>query len=106
PPRRGRGDVGKGNLIVGQSGGATAVINASLWGVIAEAMARDGGGEIMGMRFGVEGLLREELIDLRRQPAATLARLRETPAAALGACRHRLQPEEGERAVAICPRHG
>ena len=50
-------------------------------------------------------MLREDLIDLRRQPAGTLARLRETPAAALGACRHRLQPEEAERALAICRRH-
>ena len=97
--------MGKGNLIVGQSGGATAVINASLWGVIDEAMAHDEVGEIVGMRFGIEGLLREDLIDLRRQPAGTLARLRGTPAAALGACRHRLQPEDAERALAICRRH-
>lgn len=99
-------DVAKGNLIVGQSGGATAVINASLWGVIAEALAHEAVGEIIGMRFGVEGLLREELIDLRRQPAAVLARLRRTPAAALGACRHRLRPAEAERALAICRRLG
>ncbi len=95
----------KGNLLVGQSGGATAVINASLWGVIAEALAHDEVGEIIGMRFGVEGLLREDLIDLRRQPTATLERLRTTPAAALGACRHRLRDEEAERALAVCRRY-
>jgi 6-phosphofructokinase 1 len=94
-----------GNLIVGQSGGATAVINASLWGVIAAASQSQAVGEIIGMRFGVEGLLKEELIDLRRQSTATLARLRTTPAAALGACRHRLTAEEVERALALCQRY-
>jgi 6-phosphofructokinase 1 len=94
-----------GNLIVGQSGGATAVINASLWGVIDEAMAHPAVGEIIGMRFGIEGLLREELVDLRRQPAEVLARLARTPAAALGACRYRLRPEDAERALAVCQRH-
>jgi 6-phosphofructokinase 1 len=98
--------MARGNLLVGQSGGATAVINASLWGVIDEALRHDAVGEIIGMRFGVEGLLREELVDLRRQPAEVLARLRLTPAAALGACRHRLQPAEAERALAICQRYG
>jgi 6-phosphofructokinase 1 len=98
--------VSTGNLIVGQSGGATAVINASLWGVIAEAMAHDAVGEIIGMRFGIEGLLREDLIDLRRQPAGILEGLRLTPAAALGACRHRLRGEEAERALAVCQRYG
>ena len=91
--------------MVGQSGGATAVINASLWGVIAEALAGEAVGEIIGMRFGVEGLLREELVDLRRQSPDTLARLRTTPAAALGACRHRLREEEAEQALAILQRH-
>lgn len=96
----------RGNLIVGQSGGATAVINASLWGVVAAALASEAVENIIGMRFGIEGLLREELIDLGRQPAAMLERLRTTPAAALGACRHRLHPAEAEQALMICQRYG
>ena len=58
----------RANLLVGQSGGATAVINASLAGVVEAALADEGVGEVIGMRRGVEGLLREEFVDLRRQP--------------------------------------
>ena len=50
-------------LIVGQSGGPTAVINASLAGVIAEARAR-GYERVLGMRHGVQGALTGDLIDL------------------------------------------
>ena len=73
-----------GNLLVGQSGGATAVINASLVGVAEEAIDSTAVGAVIGMRHGIEGLLREELIDLGRQPVGTFARLRRTPSAALG----------------------
>ena len=58
-----------GNLIIGQSGGATAVINASLVGAVEAAMQQKRIGNIYGMLYGVEGLLKEDIIDLRRQPA-------------------------------------
>ena len=74
---------GQRNMIIGQSGGATAVINASLTG--AFEAARDDGriDAIYGMHYGIEGLLREDIIDLRRQPEQIWQQLRETPAAAL-----------------------
>jgi 6-phosphofructokinase len=93
------------NLIVGQSGGATAVINASLAGVVEEALASAAVGEIIGMRYGVEGLLGEDFVDLRRQPADTFTRLRQTPSAALGSCRRRLAADELDRALAVLRRH-
>ncbi|MGQ0549920.1 MAG: 6-phosphofructokinase, partial [Armatimonadota bacterium] len=54
----------RGNLIVGQSGGPTAVINSSLAGVVLEALEHEAIEDIFGMVHGVEGLLREQLIDL------------------------------------------
>ena len=94
-----------GNLLVGQSGGATAVINASLVGVIAAALAAPEVGAIVGMRRGIEGLLGEDLVDLRRQPAGTLDRLRRTPSAALGTCRHKLTSDDLDRALALIRRY-
>src|SRR5260370_24569003 len=93
------------NLGLGQSGGATAVINASLVGAFTSAVqdARIDG--IYGMRDGVEGLLREELIDLRQQPAGLWPRLLNTPSAALGSCRYKLQDEDPGRVTEILRRY-
>ena len=99
------GGGARGNLLVGQSGGATAVINASLVGVVEAALAADEVGEIIGMRHGVEGLLREELVDLRRQPPGTFDLLRRTPSAALGSCRYKLREGDLDRLLAILRRH-
>jgi len=77
------------NLLVFQSGGVTAVINASMVGVVREGMAQGAVGEIIGARSGIRGLLDDDLIDLRRQPAETLSRVRNTPSAALGSTRHK-----------------
>ena len=78
----------RGNLIIGQSGGPTAVINNNLVGVIREAMAHDAIEGIYGSRWGIQGVLEEELIDLRKQSQQTLEGLRYTPAAALGTIRY------------------
>lgn len=93
------------NLLIGQSGGATAVINASLVGAVEAALATPAVGAIIGMRHGIEGLLREDLVDLRRQPGGTWARLRHTPSAALGTCRHKVSGDDLDRALAIARRH-
>lgn len=95
----------RGNLIVGQSGGPTAVINCSLAGVVIEALEHDAIEEIYGMVHGVEGLLREELIDLGRQSAAVIEGLRATPSAALGSCRHKLRDDDYERLLQILQAH-
>ena len=52
------------NLIVAQSGGPTAAINATLAGVIKEWLGKNDGAKVYGSRFGVEGILNENIIDL------------------------------------------
>jgi 6-phosphofructokinase len=94
-----------GNLLIGQSGGATAVINASLVGAVETALQDQRIGGVYGMRYGIEGLLKEDLIDLRRQHSSIWARLLHTPSAALGSCRYRLQEHDLERAIEILRRH-
>jgi ATP-dependent phosphofructokinase / diphosphate-dependent phosphofructokinase len=91
----------RGNLVVGQSGGPTAVINNSLVGVIHEAMERDEIGEILGMSHGIAGILNEELADLRRETPETLELLRYTPASALGTVRYKVTPADYERILEI-----
>lgn len=81
-----------GNAVVGQSGGPTAAINATLAGVIRGAKESTSIGKLYGMRNGVEGLLEERLIDLSERFAddADIDLLENTPAAALGSCRKKL----------------
>jgi len=95
----------KGNLVVGQSGGPTAVINASLAGVIEEAKAHAEIGDIYGAANGVEGLLKEEMVDLRAEREDTTARLLQTPSAALGSCRKKLTSADYERLLAVFRAH-
>ena len=94
-----------GNLLIGQSGGATAVINASLVGAVETALQDQRIGGIYGMQHGIEGLLKEDLIDLRRQPSSIWAQLLHTPSAALGSCRYKLQEHDPERAIEILRRY-
>jgi 6-phosphofructokinase 1 len=90
-----------GNLLVAQSGGPTAVINASLAGVIQEAGRHEGIEEIYGGLNGILGVLNEELIDINEEKAKTIEGLKYTPAAALGTCRYKLdfkkRPEQAAR---------
>ncbi len=95
----------KGNLVVGQSGGPTVVINSSLSGVIQEAMAQSVVGEIYGMYRGIRGLLKEEFIDLRRQPAGVVEGLRHTPGAALGTVRYKLSEADYDRILDVLKKH-
>jgi ATP-dependent phosphofructokinase / diphosphate-dependent phosphofructokinase len=90
-----------GNLLVAQSGGPTAVINASLSGVIQEAGRHECIEEIYGGANGILGVLNEELIDINEQKAKTIQDLKSTPAAALGTCRYKInfvkKPEQAAR---------
>jgi len=83
-----------GNLVVAQSGGPTAVINSSLVGVIQEAMKHSEITGIHGSLHGIEGILYENLIDLKKEDTQTLEKIKRTPSSALGSCRHKLTPEE------------
>ena len=79
-----------GNLLVGQSGGPTAVINASVAGVLQEAGRHECIEEIYGGLNGILGILNEELIDINEEKARTIEGLKHTPAAALGTCRYKI----------------
>src|SRR5213595_1831610 len=81
----------KGNALVGQSGGPTAVINASLVGVIDGCRKVKHIGRVFGMRYGIEGVLGDFLIDLSAESPATLKKLRTAPSSALGSSRHKLK---------------
>ena len=85
----------KKNLIVGQSGGPTAVINGSLYGVVTEAMRHpEEIGAIYGMINGIEGFLNDQLMDMRTLSETNeLSLLRTTPGSYLGSCRYKL-PED------------
>ncbi len=90
-----------GNLLVAQSGGPTAVINASVAGVVQEAGKHECIEEIFGGLNGILGILNEELIDLNDEKARTIEGLKYTPAAALGTCRYKIdfkkKPEQAAR---------
>jgi 6-phosphofructokinase 1 len=79
-----------GNLLVAQSGGPTAVINASVAGVVQQARQYPFMQNIYGGLNGILGILRENLIDLNQEPPATIQALKHTPAAALGTCRYKI----------------
>lgn len=90
----------KKNLIVGQSGGPTAVINSSLYGVVSEGIAHsDEIGEVYGMVNGIEGFLEDRILNFREAlPCEQLDYLKHTPGAYLGSCRYKL-PESLEDPV-------
>tara|TARA_B110000008_G_scaffold126902_1_gene129500 strand:- start:8500 stop:9762 length:1263 start_codon:yes stop_codon:yes gene_type:complete len=81
----------EGNCLVAQSGGPTSVINASLAGVVSEALNYECIEEIYGGLNGVMGILDEQLIDLAAESQQTIRGLRYTPGAALGTCRYKLK---------------
>ena len=89
------------NIIVGQSGGPTAAINATLAGVIEAALECDGIDKVYGMRHGIEGLLRGDIIDLGKEfrDRSNLSLLAQTPSAALGSCRRKLPEPDTEQSV-------
>ena len=78
------------NILVAHGGGPTAVINCSLQGVVEGARASGQVDKIYAARFGAEGILAGDLIDLTDVPASAIAKLRHTPASAIGSCRRKL----------------
>jgi 6-phosphofructokinase 1 len=86
----------KGNAIIGQSGGPTSVINASLAGVVDTASNSKAIRRVFGMRFGIEGVLQNFLLDLGAESKETLNGLKTTPSSALGSTRLKLQDEHFE----------
>lgn len=87
------------NAFYAQSGGVTAVINASACGVIETARAHpDRIGAVYAGRNGIIGALTEDLIDTSQETAADIAALRHTPSGAFGSCRYKLKSLEQNRA--------
>jgi 6-phosphofructokinase len=97
------------NMVVAQSGGPSPVINNSLRGIIETARELSEIGTVYGGRHGIEGVLKEELLDLTAQPAEEVSLLRFTPAAgSIGTCRYKLKPgqtEDFERVIEVLRAH-
>ena len=98
------------NVLVAQSGGPSPVINASLLGVVEGC--RDFPncmGRVLAAWHGIEGVLREQLLDLSGQPPEEMARLRRTPSTgAIGTCRYKLAPgqtEDFDRILSVFAAH-
>ena len=95
-----------GNVLVGQSGGPTAVINASLAGVVSEALNHECIEEVYGTLNGVLGILQEDLIDLAAESQQVIRGLRYTPGAALGTVRYKLKKQQDfERVLEVFKAH-
>jgi ATP-dependent phosphofructokinase / diphosphate-dependent phosphofructokinase len=102
--------MAKKNVIVAQSGGPTPVINASLRGVVEACRAYpDSFGTVYAGFHGIEGVLKEELLNLSVQPDEEIALLSTTPAAgAIGTCRYKLkagQTKDFERIIEVLKAH-
>ena len=89
-----------GNVVVGQSGGPTAVINASIGGVYAGAKEL-GANKVYGMVHGIEGFLQGAIVDLDKYLADPMGieLLKRTPSAFLGSCRYKMPKPEGHEDV-------
>lgn len=95
-----------GNVLVGQSGGPTSVINASVAGIVSEALNHGCIEEIYGAMNGVLGLLQEELIDLASESQQQIRALKHTPGAALGTCRYKLKKDQDfQRVIEVFKAH-
>jgi 6-phosphofructokinase 1 len=95
-----------GNILVGQSGGPTSVVNASLAGIVSEALNHEAIEEIYGGLNGVLGILQEEIVDLASESQQQVRALRHTPGAALGTCRYKLKKQQDfERVLEVFKAH-
>ncbi|HOE96126.1 MAG TPA: hypothetical protein PK847_06020, partial [Candidatus Sumerlaeota bacterium] len=87
-----------GNMVIGQSGGPTVVINQSLVGAVLGARKHKKIiKNVYGARHGVQGILNQDLINLNDIPRAELLRVGLTPSSALGSVRKKVTPEECRR---------
>ena len=95
----------KRNILVAHGGGPTTVINASLFGVIDEAMRQSSSGKVFGAIHGVEGVLNDELVELSSQDQNQLALLPYTPASAIGSCRRKLTDADYQPLLDLQKKH-
>ncbi len=88
--------------LVAHSGGPTAVLNASLIGIIEEVSRHPEIGPILGARHGIEGLLTGDYVDLSALPPGALAAVGQAPGSALGSSRRPIETADFERVLRIC----
>ena len=86
------------NVFYAQSGGVTAVINATACGVIETARKSRRIGKVLAGRNGIIGALKEELIDTSKESGRAIAGLRYTPSGAFGSCRYKLKSIDENKA--------
>lgn len=84
----------KGACIFAQSGGPTAVINASAYGVIKTALENDAITYVLGAAHGIKGVLEDKLYDMRQEDPKELELLLSTPSSELGSCRYKMADPE------------
>lgn len=95
----------KGNAIVAQSGGPTAVINNSVCGVIQTWFEKANFGTIYAGINGIKGILEETIIDLAAQDKDVIAGLRHTPGAGIYSCRYKVSDADQKRLIEICKKY-
>jgi len=96
----------KGNAVVAQSGGPTAVINNSVCGVIQTWLNNpDAPGKIYAALSGVKGFLEEDLIDLGEQDPEVIEGLKSTPGAGIFSCRYKVSGDDYERLIEVCKKY-
>jgi 6-phosphofructokinase len=98
-------NMAKGNMLIGQSGGPTVVINQSLVGAILQAKKMKEIGNIYGALHGMKGILAEDFIDLRKESTKTLEQVAITPASALGSARKKPTDAECAKVFAILKKY-
>jgi len=91
--------MGVGNLMIVQGGGPTAVFNASLSSAISEGVSQPGVGRVFGARYGMQGLVQDDIVELGQMTAGELELLRNSPGAALGSSRYKPTEDDYDRMV-------
>ena len=96
----------KKNMLIAQSGGPSMVINQSLVGAVLAARSNRKVGKIYGALHGIEGVLAENFIDLRKVSVSRLNAIAETPSSALGSCRLKPDAEDCKKIFAVLRKLG
>jgi 6-phosphofructokinase 1 len=95
----------KGNMLIAQSGGPTAVINQTLVGAVLEARQHPCIEKVLGARHGIQGILDEDLVNLGRETEANLERVASTPSSGLGSVRKKPTTEDCAKIFEVLRKH-
>ncbi len=97
--------MAKGKALIAQAGGPTAVINASLAGIISQAKNSPAIEQVLGCHFGMLGLIEDNLVNLSAETPAAIEGLKRTPGSALGSSRYKLSEKDMPRVLEIFKKH-